>query len=316
MTIRYGSWIIIIDDVVFPDGRTAMNILGGGGLQAAVGMRLWTEDVGILAAVDANFDPAILDLHGLERSGLKITEWPTPRAWQLFEEDGKRTQIWRMPLEGWRQQLAMLRAPETIPTTLQAAHWMGRGDNDDETMTRTLKEAGVRLGAEPIVLENMKPEERDTVLRSLQYIEVFSPDAEGAALLVGPLPVPDQLRALADYGPRIVAMRQGAAGSLLYERDQDRFLKIPAAPATIVDVTGAGNAYGGGLLIGWIETGDAVEAAARAAISAALTIEQVGPPLITPATLADARRRRDEFLPSIQIVDSDAINGASREYTG
>ena len=53
----YTSWGIIIDDIVFPDGRTSMGVLGGGGMYPAAGMRIWSADVGILSNADADFDP-------------------------------------------------------------------------------------------------------------------------------------------------------------------------------------------------------------------------------------------------------------------
>ena len=92
----------------------------------------------------------------------------------------------------------------------------------------------------------------------------------------------------------------GAVGSLAYERASGRFLRVPAAPARVLDVTGAGNAYAGGMLVGWCESGSLEYAAACAAVSAALVIEQIGPPTITPALLADARRRRDELLAQLR----------------
>jgi len=42
---------LILDDVVYPDGRTAMGMLGGGGPQTAFGMRLWSDSVGLVAGV-------------------------------------------------------------------------------------------------------------------------------------------------------------------------------------------------------------------------------------------------------------------------
>ena len=54
---RYASWCIILDDIIYPDGRTAMGTLGGGGLYAACGMRLWHQDVTICAAVGADLQP-------------------------------------------------------------------------------------------------------------------------------------------------------------------------------------------------------------------------------------------------------------------
>ena len=84
--MRYASWSIIIDDIVFPDGRTAMGVLGGGGMYAAAGMRVWTPDASVIANVGADFDPALLNGPDLRPDGLRATSLPTPRAWQLFEE--------------------------------------------------------------------------------------------------------------------------------------------------------------------------------------------------------------------------------------
>jgi hypothetical protein len=50
-TINYFSHSVIIDDIVFHDGRTLMGVLGGGGPQTAFGMKLWAQGgVGLCAA--------------------------------------------------------------------------------------------------------------------------------------------------------------------------------------------------------------------------------------------------------------------------
>ncbi len=105
----------------------------------------------------------------------------------------------------------------------------------------------------------------------------------------------EQLRTLAQLGPKVVALRQGKDGALLYERESDQFWRVPAAPAQVVDVTGAGNAFCGGLLVGWLETDDIRQAAAQASVSAAFAIEQIGPPLIDAKVMAKAKARADEI---------------------
>ena len=72
----------------------------------------------------------------------------------------------------------------------------------------------------------------------------------------------------------------------------------------------AGNAFCGGLLVGWCETGDLRRAAAYAAVSAAMTIEQDGPPIIDAAVMADAQRRVEAIMPQIQPVDASALGPA------
>jgi sugar/nucleoside kinase (ribokinase family) len=305
---RYASWGIIIDDIIFPDGRSSMGLLGGAGLYAAIGMRLWTPDAMLISAVGEDFDRDALRPHGLDDSGLFYTGLPTPRAWQLFEEDGRRTQIFRVPEDEWQAQLVLGPSPQTLPATLEGAHYLGRGDVREEAMTRALRAAGVRLCAEPVINHVLEPEEEATLRRCIAHYELFSPDMNEAVLLVGERPIIEQLRAIADLGPRVVALRRGAAGSVVYERDADRFWRVPAAPARVVDVTGAGNAFCGGLLVGWCETGDLRRAAAYAAVSAAITIEQDGPPLIDEGVMADAGRRAEAILPQIRPINPATLN--------
>jgi hypothetical protein len=127
--MHYTSWGIIIDDIVFPEGRTSMGVLGGGGMYSVAGMRIWSADVGILSNADADFDSRILDGLDLCATHLRNTGRPTPRAWQLFEEDGLRTQIPRIPLTDWAAQLAY---PTDFAEQLQAhgvraVHLLSRG---------------------------------------------------------------------------------------------------------------------------------------------------------------------------------------------
>lgn len=44
---------------------------------------------------------------GVDTSGLVMHARPTPRAWQVFEEDGRRTQVWHVWMCGyihWQQR--------------------------------------------------------------------------------------------------------------------------------------------------------------------------------------------------------------------
>ena len=303
--MRYASWGIIIDDVVFPDGRTAMGVLGGGGLYAAAGMRIWINDAGVIANVGADFDAALLAGSALSADGLRVTNRPTPRAWQLFESDGHRTQIPRVAADDWAAQLA--RTNELLDRLaglgVRAFHLLSRGHLADPALAARIAGMGVRLSLEPIIEEGMNQEQRDRVLACLPYVEIFSPGVAEARVLLGERSLAEALRTSADRGPSIVALRQGAAGSLIYYRETHRMLRVPAVPASIVDLTGAGNAYCGGLLVGWVEHARLEIAAAYAAISAALTLEQVGPPRITPALTAMAEQQLAAVRAMLQEVD-------------
>lgn len=300
--MHYTSLSIIIDDIVFPDGRTAMGVLGGGGMYSVAGMRIWSDDVGLLANVAADFDEAIIARLALRPGGLRRGPRPTPRAWQLFEEDGHRTQIPRVREDDWAEQL---RWPDDLAEQLRvqgvrAIHLPSRGLPGNREMVAQLAGEGVRISLEPIIEDGLDHEQRAGVLACLPHVEIFSPGLGELQALMGDTPAERALPALAERGPSLVALRMGAAGSLVYERASERFLRVPAAPATVVDVTGAGNAYAGGMLVGWCTSGDLATAAACAAVSAALTIEQIGPPTITPALLAAAGRRQAELLAALR----------------
>ena len=152
----------------------------------------------------------------------------------------------------------------------------------------------------------MNADQRARVLACLPHVEIFSPGVAETRVLLGARPLAEALSEFADRGSPIVALRRGAAGSLIYDRERHRMLQVPAAPAKVVDMTGAGNAYCGGLLVGWVEHGRLDLAAARAAVSAAVTLEQIGPPRITPALMATAEQRLPGVLALLREVDATA----------
>jgi sugar/nucleoside kinase (ribokinase family) len=303
--MRYTSWGIIIDDIVLPNGRTAMGILGGGGMYAVAGMRLWNEAVGMLSNVGVDFESSMLGQLDLQTSLLRVTGQRTQRAWQLFEYDGHRTQIPRIPLADWTSQLAYPADFAVLLRThgVRAVHLLSRGMPNDLPLIAQIAASGVRISLEPIIEDGMDATQRNLVLDCLQYVEIFSPGTAELRVLLGEQPLHQALVKLAECGPAIVALRRGVDGSLVYHHPSGRFLRVPAASANVIDVTGAGNAYVGGLLVGWVETGILETAAANAAVSAALMLEQIGPPIITPELLAAARCRRDQVLSEVIEVD-------------
>ena len=50
---------IIIDDIVLPDGRSQMGMLGGGGTHAVMGMRAWSNQIRFITGVGNDFPPEL-----------------------------------------------------------------------------------------------------------------------------------------------------------------------------------------------------------------------------------------------------------------
>jgi cytidine kinase len=218
-------------------------------------------------------------------------QYPTLRAWQILEEDGRRTQIWRTRGSVIPAHLAF--APDLIPP----AYWGARGfhfgihpEHPNLAIMQALRARGTIVSVEPFraAERRLTDEELGTLLGSC---DIFSPNLEEASSLVGDGP-PDQLVArLAAAGASLVALRMGAVGSLVYAAATGTMQHIPAVPVTVVDQVGAGNAYCGGFLVGWLETGDLRLAGLYASVAASFLVEQYGLPKPRADMHAEAAER-------------------------
>ncbi|HVO68464.1 MAG TPA: hypothetical protein VMT24_00375, partial [Aggregatilineaceae bacterium] len=155
--IEQVAFGIIVDDFVFPQGTTRMGVLGGGGPQTAWGMAAALGSgttVGLVAGVGADLDEAVLaPIHaaGINLDGVRITDLPTPRAWQVIEFDARRTQVWRVPVHTLGAQLA--RGWEVLPPSYHTArtfHWgIHAGEGGALDFARELRGQGRRVSLEP-----------------------------------------------------------------------------------------------------------------------------------------------------------------------
>lgn len=274
----YSIGSIIIDDIVLPDGRTQMQVLGGGGTHAIMGMRIWSERVGILAAVGEDLPESYK--HQIEvyfnHQGMLIRRTQTPRAWQVYEMDGTRTEVFRTEFQSFLEDSPR---PGELPEAYQSAKGVHLQASTPEPLSAWLLFL-TEIDCKWILWEPWdiycQPENREEIRAFLALTDIFSPNLSEARRLTGYLdPVEIAMDLLAD-GVSVVAIRMGASGSLIADRDGTIQL-IPAVPAgSLVDETGAGNAYCGGFLVGMAQTGDPVMAGQMGSVSASFALEQFG----------------------------------------
>ena len=289
---------IIIDDIVLPTGETRMGVLGGAGTHSVYGMRVWTEEVGFVTTVGADFPPALrrqLEEAGIDLQGMRVHASATARAWQIFEFDGHRTEIFRTPMDEFYRHRPT--AQDIPPAYFRAKGFhLFRAPAGMLELVRALRAQGVEtILWEPTPMA-FQPQHLPGFQEALPQADIFSPNLEESALLLGEQ---DPERILARYlamGARVVALRMGAEGSLVAQAGDERRWHIPAAPARVVDVTGAGNSYAGGFLVGYARTGDPRLAGLHGAVSASFTVEQFGMPPITP----DITQRAQERLQALE----------------
>ncbi|KAI4216118.1 MAG: hypothetical protein LQ351_001617 [Letrouitia transgressa] len=141
------------------------------------------------------------------------------------------------------------------------------------------------------------PDEFERCLEALNWVDVMSPNLEEFATLVNDsfdltnasglkklrLRCDTLLNRNASQKCKAIVVRLGERGCLVVQPNREKYL--PAyyepglSPEKVVDPTGGGNAFLGGLCIGLLENSFLVEnAAVYATIAASFAIEQVGIP--------------------------------------
>lgn len=298
--VIYGK--IIIDDIRASDGTIFRGVLGGGGPQAAFGARLWTAAVGFLSRAGTDLEGAHhqalehlrIDLDGI----VSYADLPTLRG-SLMAYDQHEYMVNRRAETGRsvvrRQQWArMLTRPLTLPSAYRTPHAIHLvTEYTDEPMVqhaRALRARGALFSLEPLI-DYRAWTNREQMVALLRHVDLVTPDWPSASGIAGST----EPRRVVDYwarlGPRLVAIRHGHHGSYVWDGDHDRCWHIPAVPVSVLDPTGAGNSYGGGLCAGWIATGEACAAGAHGAVAASFLVERVGLPALSDQLWDVARDR-------------------------
>ena len=116
--------------------------------------------------------------------------------------------------------------------------------------------------------------------RLLSLTEVFIVNTEEAKRILQhkdqeDIPVKKLLKGVADLGPKMVIITDGADGS--YGFDGQNYYHLGVFPAKLVEMTGAGDAYASGTLAGLLYGKELPEAMRWGAANGAAVVEQIGP---------------------------------------
>jgi sugar/nucleoside kinase (ribokinase family) len=298
------------DYFITPTGQAHLGHLGGNALYAAVGARLWSrlgsEKVGLAARVGSNFPAGWLDIiagRGIDTAGIVVVPEPldtrTFYAYRTLEqrddtEPAAHFARLGLPLpaalEGYAtstegqadpQHFSPLavRPDELAPGYLgaRAFHLAPYDFSVHLSYPGHLRAAGGIVTCDPSV-RYMYPQYQVQVAKILRQLEAFLPsEMETRAFfpeLSGDLWAAAE--AFGALGAGCVVLKLGAQGQYVYEPTSGLKWHVPAYPAKVVDVTGAGDAYCGGFLVGLEQTGDPLEAALRGCVAASLVVEGLG----------------------------------------
>ena len=217
---------IIIDDIVYPDGRTSMGVLGGGGTHAAYGIAFAGTRPGLVGLVGQDL-PADIRVRleiDFDTAGLSWTHHPQVRGWQIFEWNGVRNEIFRVDVIE-----PFMFGPDADDPNL--AYTDPRGLT---LLRRASHVAGwrARFPSATLLWEPtrafMLEADHNAFLAGIPHADIVSPNLHEAGTMYG---IQDELqimrRLLAD-GVQVAALRMGERGSLVAQHGTGVAHYIPA----------------------------------------------------------------------------------------
>jgi sugar/nucleoside kinase (ribokinase family) len=292
---------VIIDDIVYPDGRTSMGVLGGGGTHAAYGIAFSGEKPGLVGLVGEDLPSDIrarLEAD-FDTSGLVWTHHPQVRGWQIFEWNGVRNEIFRVEVI---EPFMYGPAPDNPAVAFESAtgFTLLRGPQHVASWRARFPEAVLLW--EPVRVF-MLSADHEAFRTGIRHADIVSPNLHEAGAMYGIENEVEIIRRLLADGVKAAALRMGEFGSLVGRAGDDFAHYIPAVEvAEVVDQTGAGNTYCGGFLVGFCREGDIIEAGCYGAAAAAFTLEYVGCARAPANLAAEWQRRLNEARRGIRSI--------------
>ena len=273
---------LTVDDVVHPNGDTTMASPGGNTIYAATGALIWGLSVGVVARVGADFPVAALDRlrdAGLDTGGLRPIEGPTVRNWVIYEHDGHRSWVYRTPPE---RRFEVAPSPADIP-----AEWTDL----KQGRAPVVHVAAMPLGAAAGIVGHLRadgrravvtldtheawPAARDEVLALARRVDVFVPSHGELAAILGYDDPERACRELHAEGVPAVVVKCGEKGTLVSTPGGPP-VRIAPPDVAVLDATGAGDTFCGGLAAGLAVGESLVVAAWRGAATAGAALGASG----------------------------------------
>lgn len=267
----------MIDEIEPPDGRPLAHVLGGAGLHALAGAALWSADPVLVsgAGEDAGavFGPWFAE-NRVSMRGMRQRPGPTPVNRIVYASEDSRTERSVLGAE----RLALM---HPTPDDIVAVSPGARSAYVFARMTDGLLACLARLRAEQglvvlweIALDAATPDNLPAIRAAMAGLDAFSLNLDEARRIFGDHDETALVARLRDLGAPTIFLRLGRRGSIAITAAGAAF--VPSVAVTAIDVTGGGNAYSGGALAALAAGDDAVTAARKGTVSAALCVSQRG----------------------------------------
>ncbi len=330
MAPRFGVLgCLTVDSVITHDRRRYAGVAGGNVLYTALGARVWTDSIGIVSRAGADYPAgtlAALAGLGIDTSG--VTRLDGPHEFTVafqYTEEGHRSRtvdadvLGGLPAEERRyyydstsdETLRLAYAPD--PSDIAGAwrrdvrgwHLASLPRAKQRILALELRRstpAGTALVADGVDAKDLGPTSSLADFDYVSSLDALLPSE--ADLTIPGLAEPfERMSAFHGLGVPTVVMKFGPRGSVV--QTPAGSWHVPPVAVDAVDPTGAGDAFCGGFLVGYTETGDGVEAAVFGTVAASFAVEHSGPRLTTPVSRAVAEARAEAVRQRVRKIGHD-----------
>ncbi|KAL7312150.1 hypothetical protein PS15m_007949 [Mucor circinelloides] len=306
---------LIIDDIVYKDGRKSQNVLGGAGVFAIYGMRLWqpneqSKNVGYIIHKGFDYPKEIDDQ--INRLNISLVtkfhaDKHTTRGLNTFGENDHRDFEYIHPIirattddfpDDWIRSVKVLHLICSSERAIEIIDQWKQREFGMDTLEKT------KFLWEPLPWACL-PENLDSIYEAIERVDIITPNHEELADMLGlkfdtllsshKNSIKDvveycgnQFMERVEKEKLVLVVRCSKYGAMTLTADNRKtaqwtpaFWNWKTDGEHVVDVTGAGNSFCGGYCYGYIHTnGDVNESALYGAVSASYTVEQVGVPVL------------------------------------
>ncbi|POP32038.1 carbohydrate kinase family protein [Lactonifactor longoviformis] len=283
----------VMDDMTLADGTYMGKLLGGAGIYALCGAKLWTDQVILVTGTGQDLydrHKSWFEKNQLSTEGITIKSEYSPISILQYQENGERTET---PLYGAEHYQWMEAVPREIEPHCRDAKgvyiFKGTDSGYWNEILDLKKQYGFRILWE-LNGDYACPQYANAVRSIAEGIDVFSINAAEAKRLFG-CEEAEAVERLRSMGVPLVYYRRGSKGA--YMITSREIQDVPGVQnLAVIDSTGGGNSSSAGVLYGYCEGLGPKECGILGSISAASCITQYA----VPENIDDGLRRNAERL--------------------
>lgn len=302
---------VAFDSIETPFGK-ADRILGGSATYLTLAARYFTDPVRLVAVVGHDFPDEYrqqladsgVNLEGLETNpDEKSFFWAGRYHYDLNDRDTLVTEL-----------NALATFDPTVPASYRDTQFVCLGNLEPGIQRRVLEQVAA---PQLVICDTMNywiENTPDSLLETLRHIDCLLINDAEARQLSDESNLVKAARKIRAMGPRILIIKKGEHGALLFTEDGDIF-SAPAYPLEdIFDPTGAGDTFMGGFVGSLAREGEVTtESLKRAVIygsaMASFTVERFGPERLLHLTHDQIQARVDAFRTLCAIPEPVGVLG-------